>query len=475
MNKAKLSKIILSIITLIALSSLTTSVWADTYSMFLPMITNSQMAASSILYKKPDIEYIIENPCDGFDALEGVQIYCGVHKGAAYRIEVPDNWNGDLLMWAHGYRLFYSEFLWVDNPPFREWLIENGYAWAASSYSANGVNITVGVKDTKTLVEFFKEEIASPEHVYISGESMGGGISVSSIEQWPDIYAGGMPTCGLIAPYKEFDYLWDFYVLSNALAEHDATFPIPEDFVTSGDYATVVNTLAGAPGYFPYLLNPEGEQLKNAVKMITGGVRPLYDQGFNLWYGLIDELWGFPVMQIMIDFELTGVNGVWVDNWDTIYQFDMDPEITPEEEALNEIIFRIQRDPQAMHPNGLKNIPITTGKIKVPVLTLHGIGDLFVPFSQEQIYAQRVAEKDASDFLVQRAIREIVHCEFTQEEYTTAFSDLVSWVETGSKPTGDDILDPAVVSDDYFGCQFTSEDRDYSDFAFFGLEIPPCP
>jgi len=470
MNNKKIKNIFILVTALLALSTLTSSVRADSTTPFLPV------EASEFVKKIPDTEYIIEDPCEGFEALDGAQIYCGVRKGAGYRIEVPDDWNGDLLMYAHGYRLFYAESLWVDNPPFRDWLIENGYAWAASSYSANGLNITTGVKDTKTLVEFFKDKIAVPEHVYISGDSMGGGITITSVEQWPDIYAGGMPTCGLIAPYEEFDYLWDFYVLSNALAEHDATFPIPEDFVTSGDYTTVVNSLASTPGSFPYELNPDGEQLKNAVKMITGGERPLYNQGFNLWYGFIDYwVWGFPLTQVMIDFDLTGVKGVWVDNWDTIYQFDADPELTPEEDALNEIVFRIQRDPQASHPNGLKNIPVNNGKIKVPVLTLFGIGDLFVPFSQEQIYAQRVAEQGASDLLVQRAIREIVHCEFTQEEYTTAFLDLVNWVETGEKPEGDNLLDPNTASDENFGCDFTSVDRDYSDYAAFGLVIPPCP
>ena len=85
-----------------------------------------------------------------------------------------------------------------------------------------------------------------------------------------------------------------------------------------------------------------------------------------------------------------------------------------------------------------------------------------------------MADQSASDLLVQRAIRDIVHCQFKEEEYTTAFSDLVNWVETGDKPVGDDVLDPDVVSDPYFGCQFTNEDRDYT-----GVDpifaIPPCP
>ncbi|MEJ2512922.1 MAG: prolyl oligopeptidase family serine peptidase, partial [Anaerolineales bacterium] len=445
MKKAKFTKVFMMVIILVASIILTTTALADT---------------------KP--EYILEDPCEWFTALPGAQIYCGVHQGAGYQIEIPDNWNGDLLMWAHGYR-FDPTYLWVEAPPFRSWLIENGYAWAASSYSGNYLDITVGMKDTKALVKFFQEEIAEPDHVYISGESMGGAVTVSSIEQWPNLYDGAMPTCGSVSQYEEYDYIWDYYVLASALTEHDATYPIPDDFVTSGQYAAVVNELAASPGMFPYLLNEQGEIFKNALEMRSGGERPLFDQAFNFWYGFMDLYWGVPVIQFAIDENPIGVKGIWFDNWNTVYQLDMDPALSPEEQALNDLVFRIQRDSQAVHPNGLKNIPVATGDIKVPVLSIHGIGDLLVPFSMEQIYAQRVSEHGASDLLVQRAIRDIVHCFFMEEEYTTAFSDLVTWVETGVKPAGDDFLDPAAVSDPYFGCQFTSEYRDYTDIPGLGF------
>jgi hypothetical protein len=35
------------------------------------------------------------------------------------------------------------------------------------------------------------------------------------------------------------------------------------------------------------------------------------------------------------------------------------------------------------------------------------------------------------------------------------FLDLVSWVETGVKPAGDDVLDPTEVANPLFGCNFT--------------------
>ena len=53
-----------------------------------------------------------------FAALAGLpdaRQYWGVHEDAGYRIEVPANWNGALVMYAHGYRGEGAE-LTVSNP-----------------------------------------------------------------------------------------------------------------------------------------------------------------------------------------------------------------------------------------------------------------------------------------------------------------------------------------------------------------------
>ena len=41
-----------------------------------------------------------------FAALPGTDTtrYWGVHGAAGYRVEVPANWNGSLVLWAHGFR-----------------------------------------------------------------------------------------------------------------------------------------------------------------------------------------------------------------------------------------------------------------------------------------------------------------------------------------------------------------------------------
>ena len=85
----------------------------------------------------------------------------------------------------------------------------------------------------------------------------------------------------------------------------------------------------------------------------------------------------------------------------------------------------------------------------------------------QQRYAERVADNGASDLLVQRALRDFGHCAFSQDEWTTAFADLVVWVEDGVRPAGDDVFDTSAAD---YGCQFAMPYRNP-----FGLGIPVCP
>jgi pimeloyl-ACP methyl ester carboxylesterase len=397
--------------------------------------------------------------------------FWGIHNGAGYRIEVPSSWNGDLLVWAHGYRGDGLELI-VDNPPHREWLIANGYAWAASSYSKNAYDVAQGAKDTHALNKFFNGLVGKPNYTFISGGSMGGQITAVIIEQWPNSYDGAMPMCGVMADYELFDFFLDFNLVAQALAGVDAEYPPANDYMTV-TVPDVKSMLELVPGTFPFTLNDEGEQLKAVTELRSGGERPVFDQGFLFWNGVAgDFLFGLGTGTGT----LTKVKGMPLDNIDIIYQFDNDPALTIEEEALNENVLRLERDPQSQHPNGLANVPVVSGDITIPVLTLHTIGDLFVPLSMEQIYAQRVAENGASHLLVQRAIRDFDHCTFTAEELIMGFVELVGWVKYGIRPAGDDLLDPEVVADPEFGCNFTSEDRIYSSPPYPpGLSIPACP
>lgn len=67
-------------------------------------------------------------------------------SGAAYRIEVPANWNGKLVMFAHGYAGT-GAVLAAQNPPIRRHLIQQGYAWAAARPTEHSGKMRAGIVD----------------------------------------------------------------------------------------------------------------------------------------------------------------------------------------------------------------------------------------------------------------------------------------------------------------------------------------
>jgi hypothetical protein len=181
----------------------------------------------------------------------------------------------------------------------------------------------------------------------------------------------------------------------------------------------------------------------------SGGKRPLYDTAFSRWATFAIQ--GQSLQWLLDPTADMGTN--LVGNSSYGYQLDEDyTVVSAEEAALNDGIVRVA-DP-VYDFEELKYA--VTGDISIPVMTLHTIGDLFVPFSMEQLWAQRIALAGNSDLFRARAIRSCDHCAFTVEEEVTAFAELVAWVEYGLAPQGDDILDPEIVAAEDFGCQFTT-------------------
>ncbi|MFW6027493.1 MAG: alpha/beta hydrolase family protein, partial [bacterium] len=374
----------------------------------------------------------------------------GVHANAGYRIEVPDSWNGKLVLYAHGFRGDGPE-LTVSNPRIRNFLVSNGFAWAASSYSKNRYDVKAGVKDTMALVQLFNGKVGKPDRVYIHGHSMGGHVTGVAIEQYPKVFDGAMPMCGVMGDVALFDFFLDFNLVAQAVAGFPAQFPPDDNFFFN--VITQIVPALGSP--YPTVLSEAGETLKAVTRNLSGGPRPTFDLAFFFWNSdLTAPAPGLPFLFGLGNGDGT-INGIApgnvTDNEDRVYQIDTDPALNPDEVVLNDTVLRVSHDAQGRHPEGLANIPPITGKLPVPVVTIHTLGDLFVPFSMEQIYARRAASFGKADRLVSRAIRDVRHCGFAVQEEEQSFADLVDWVENGSKPAGDDILDPDTVAQPDFG------------------------
>jgi pimeloyl-ACP methyl ester carboxylesterase len=389
-------------------------------------------------------QWYVDQTALPFTALANATAYYGIYQGAGYRIEIPINWNGELVMYAHGFRGD-GPALTVDNPPIREHLIAQGYAWAASSFATNGYNPGGGAEDTHALLEFFNHSFGRPTRVYMFGTSMGGHITGAMIERWPKAFAGAFPTCGNMGDNELFDFWLDTYVAGETLVGQTPQVPEPADWQTNG----LPTLLTGLGPSYPTQLNAAGLKFKGIIKNLSGGERPIFEQG---WSGPLSFTGAIPLLALA-----GAIPGA--ENLHTVYRWEDERELTPEERQFNQEVVRIAADPRYRTPWGLtlgeSFSPTLTGDIEVPVVSLHTLGELFVPFKMEQVYARRVARHGKSRLLVSRAIRDVNHCGFTLDELTRGFDDLTTWVEHGVRPEGDDILDPKVVAAPNFGCRFT--------------------
>ena len=289
--------------------------------------------------------------------------------------------------------------------------------------------------------------VGKPSHVYIMGHSMGGHVTAVAIEKWPQAFDGALPLCGVTGDSELFDYFQDSYLLAETLVGKTPVVPTPTNY--TAEVWPQTKALLGPN--FPVTLNVNGEKLKEAIENLTGGERPIFDEAFNRAGGG-DFLFA----------RGSATTGAGRTNANTVYQLDDFRGLTAEERALNDSIVRIQPNLAARYPAGGLNkqpSPRVNGTLEMPVLSLHTLGDPFVPFSMQQIHARRAAAKGTSELLVTRAIRDVGHCGFSLDEQSRAFDDLVRWVEHGVKPAGDDILDRETVASRDFGCAFTFPDR----------------
>ncbi len=404
-------------------------------------------AAASVPDDQPLPPYTIDNPPlpPLTSGGEPTTVRQGVLHHAAYDIEIPARWNGELVMWAHGYR-GQDTVLTVDPPAFglRQKLVDEGYAWAASSYDDNGYDVRAGVIGTHDLAGLFARLRHRPRRTYIAGVSMGGHVIGRSLEQYPFQYAGALPMCGVLGDDRLFDTFLDYNLVAQDLSGVRA-YPPPADYLTNA--VPRIEQALGLDGLKPGgpdTTNAQGKQLRDITVNRTGGARPGAEASFAVWKDFLFTLGAPPTGT-----GLPANPGVLATNSRTTYAPN-----TPVD--VNTTVQRVPvADPADRYSPRLSQIPQIFGFPTAKTVTLHGLGDMFVPFSMEEIYGSEVARHHLSGLVVQRAIRSGQHCEFSNKEAGQAWDDLAGWVHGGPRPAGDPVTDPAAVARPDFGCRFS--------------------
>jgi pimeloyl-ACP methyl ester carboxylesterase len=348
----------------------------------------------------------------------------GTLDGADYMISKPDKWNGGLVLYAHGYEGERAGPGALGDSRLRPHVTQGNTAWASSGYRSKSYRPDWFLADTIALRQHFIEEFGQPRWTILFGESLGGHIAVAGLEQYPELFQGGMTECGVVDGVG----LIDWYYAYTAAAEYFSGVPLldaaPEDFdrLVNGPFVDAI----GKPGAY----TERGRQFESVAKHLAGGDLPLWTEGMaQLYLFILRPRRPGPAYPRELSRH--------ADTRQIVY--DIDPGLGVDAAALNRDIRRIVPEEGARQASNPAFAPFT-GRIRVPLMTLHATADIDVPFRLEQNYRRKTMAAGTSPLLVQRAQRLNTHCEFDQAAREKLFDDLVAWIERGVVPTGDDVL-----------------------------------
>ena len=345
-------------------------------------------------------------------------------------IQKPEAWNGDLVIYAHGY-VDPQRPLALPNDEIEgvqvATLVKNyGFAYATTSYPHNGLNGPEAVGDILDLLQEFVVANGEPKHVYLIGVSEGGLITTLTIEQYPQYFTAGVAGCGPIGDFrKQINYFGDFHVLfryffpeiqvGNPRGVRDNIIKlwlrgqlrdkVKRMVALKTEKALTLLKVAGVP-----VENP------NDVEELQTTIMDLLRYNVLATNDVIERLGGTPFANTPFD------------NLDRIYS---GTGLDTEDARLNRKVERFDGDANLLAV--LDAQFQTTGELARPLFTVHTINDQIIPFWHETLYQTKVINEGSSAFYQNIPVNRFGHCNFTLEEVNSIFQLLPTFTQQGNE------------------------------------------
>jgi hypothetical protein len=403
-------------------------------------------------------------------ALEGkATCYTGQDdNGAYYTMAVPKKWNGSLVVHAHGG----PDFSYDASTPTEDlerWavMVDQGYAWAASSYRRGGYGVRMAAADTENVRRLFVDHFGRPERTYVHGQSFGGNVAAKVAEthgRRPGAYDGVLLTNGSLAGgSRGYDVRVDLravyqYYCDNLPRPTEEQYPLwqglPADSHLTPD--DVQARLQECTGIDSDPAERTALQQRNLDDILAVTRTEEQSLGAHLAYATF-------LFQDIVWKGLDGRNPF--SNRGVRYTGSHD------DAALNAGVARFSADPTARRD--LSYDSDLTGRVSLPVLTLHAIDDPQVVVEHEAAYRATLEGAGRARNLVQTFTTENEHSELSTTEYANSIAALDRWVRTGHKPTARSIANACDTYDSTYGtgCYYDSDFRP----APFATKIRPRP
>lgn len=332
--------------------------------------------------------------------------------GAPFRIEMPAVWNGELVVYTHGYDM-------ADGKPFpfegrtqtaiRDGFVSRGYAYLQSGYAKDGWAVEEGLVDTEALRRHFVAKHGAPKATWITGHSMGGLLATLILERQPEVYSGGLALCPVLAPAASFfeSNFFDLFVAFDFLVGKKAGLaPFSDPKSAPLDFKAIEAALAA---------NPAAAQVLVSRFVIRNEDLPLILTFYQaIWKELVARAGGIPV-----------------DNRNTLYAGFGD------DVAFNRGVARVAGEPAA--ELYIKSYATPTGKLADPLLVVHTTYDPIVPPMVASVYDTLATLAGSKELVRYRFVAADGHCTISSEETQKAFGLLRGWVADGKAPAAGEL------------------------------------
>ena len=380
--------------------------------------------------------------------------------GAYYWLVVPPNWNGTLVVHAHG-----GPELGTPRPEratddATRWAIWSraGYAYAGSGFRQGGVAVRSAAEDTERVRTLFVEQWGQPKVTVLHGQSWGAGVAARTAEIFTappnskPVYDAVLLTSGVLAGGSQsYNFRLDLRVVYQVVCNNhpqsdEAAYPLWQGLpmsnpLTRAELAARVDACTGIRQKPAARSAAQQRNLKTILDVIRIPESSLL--GHMNW-----ATWHF---QDIVFNRLGGRNPFSNSNVRYVGSADDD--------ALNANVMRYAADSGALKDFSADTDP--QGRIPVPVITMHGINDAVAFVELESTFRDTMASGGSLQRLVQVFTRDDNHSYSSDAQYVTAMRALLDWVASGNKPTPGSIArqcaSAAAIFEAQTGCRFLPE------------------
>ena len=351
-------------------------------------------------------------------------------SGAFYLIALPKDWQGELVLHAHGGPFLGAPTMRRVEEDLQRWSIipRAGYAWAGTSFRQGGVVVRPAAEDTERLRRIFIQHVAKPKFTVLHGQSWGASVAARGAEMFDAAkpYDAVLLTSGVLAGgTRAYDMRLDLRVVYQYLCRNhprpdEPAYPLWQGLaaggkLTAAELARRVDDCLGIDKPAAQRSPEQARKLKTIVDVIHIPERSIAAHLNWATFHFQD-----------IATQRSGGGNVF-GNIGARYAGSDD------DAALNANVLRYAADPAAVARFGADTDP--QGRLSVPVLTLHGIHDATAFVEMENRFAQTMAQAGHAATLVQAFGDHADHSYLTDATYVGALNALKAWVREGRKPT----------------------------------------